>query len=119
MISHGQKLTTGRYKMQLCTEERLNVLQRLEVVMLIWRPFDLHEAEEDQQPRTAGERNERLKIRVTENEKNLVMDAYNANIDQGWDAVLRHVKENVEELPLNSRVVGCTLTAKRLKQREH
>lgn len=54
---------------------------------------------------TSGKNSIRMKIQVGEKEKAIVIRAHNARIDQGWEAVLKEVKANIEQLPLSSRVV--------------
>jgi hypothetical protein len=83
----------------------------------ICRPFE----DKEPQPGNVNRKNKRLNIIVGESEKDLVMEAYNSRIGSGWDAVLQQVKQNIERLPLSSRIVDYYLegernnTIKRLK----
>ena len=84
--------------------------------MSIWRPFDSEPSSNaaqkngaERHDNKAGLGRERMKIKVGEQEQQIVMVAYNQRCDQGWAAVLKRVQGKIQEVPLSSRVVGYYL----------
>ena len=83
--------------------------------MSIWRPFDYEPSSNAAQKNgaerhdKAGRGRERMNIKVGEQEKQVVMVAYNQRCDQRWAVVLKRVQEKIEEVPLSSRVVDYYL----------
>ena len=55
------------------------------------------------------DKDDRLKIKVGEQERAIVLEAYERNVNKGWDAVVQQIKVNIEKMPLSSRVVGYYL----------
>ena len=78
--------------------------------MDIWRPFDEPEDsysfEQNEPENTKGKK---MFVKVGENEKKLVLDAYSQSGHGGWNAVYSTLKDNTDRLPLNSRTVDYYL----------
>lgn len=80
--------------------------------MSIWRPYQESsltnpERKYNKQDNSKG----RMKIQVGEHEKQIALDAYLICSGQGWSAVLQRVQENIDKLPLSSRLVEYYMTS--------
>ena len=75
----------------------------------VWRPFDVEECGTSTTTQKKQDKNERLKIKVGEQERAIVLETYERNIDKGWDAVVQQIKVNIEKMPLSFRVMGYYL----------
>ena len=79
--------------------------------MDIWRPFDepedFYSFEQNEPKNTKGQK---MFVKVGENEKKkLVLDAYSQSGHAGWNAAYSTLKDNIDRLPLNSRIVDYYL----------
>ena len=75
----------------------------------VWRPFDVEECGTSTTTQKKQDKNERLKIKVGEQERAIVLETYERNIDKGWDAVVQQIKGNIEKMPLSFPVMGYYL----------
>ena len=74
----------------------------------LWRPFE----EASSRVKQPAEGRTKMCVRVGENEIRIVMEAYLYSGNNGWNAVLRSVREKAEQLPLSSKVIDFYLDEK-------
>ena len=80
----------------------------------IWRPFAEEEEPEVIDVIAEGpteEARSRMKIKVGERERELILNVYLHCGNKGWNAVLRKVREDIKQEPLNARLVDYYLEA--------
>ena len=80
----------------------------------IWRPFAEEEEPEVIDVIAEGpteEARSRMKIKVGECERELILNVYLHCGNKGWNAVLRKVREDIKQEPLNARLVDYYLEA--------
>ena len=80
----------------------------------IWRPFAEEEEPEVIDVIAEGpteEARSRMKIKVGERERELILNVYLHCGNKGWNAVLRKVREDIKQEPLNARLVDYYIEA--------
>ena len=54
----------------------------------VWRPFDVEECGTSTTTQKKQDKNNSLKINIREQERAIVLEAYERNVDKGWDAAV-------------------------------